>query len=344
MSSEHSQPVAARFFRHLCAVSALGTALAACDGADPGYGGRSSREWIRQLDDTNALVREDAVDALGRVLAINPSQREAVRALIKALDDTSDAVRLGAGLALAKEGVRAEGAVPGLAAAARDSAHPRVRARALEILGRLTHSLPAHNATTVGLPIATALGTALDDPDPTVRMTALAALGEMRRSAAAAAPTITPRLLRLARDVDPQVRLGALTALAALPAPSDVVVANTVRMLTDSAGRVRVGAADVLRSLGDSASSATPALVKALHDRDPDVRRAVAVALGYVMPSTDAPATAALSEARADPDGAVRLEAGHALTRFHQRGGQDPLPPEPSRAKLCRRTPSMPGC
>jgi HEAT repeat protein len=283
------------------------------------------------------------VDALGRVLAINPGQTDAVRALIGALGDTSDAVRVGAALALAKEGVRAEGAIPGLAVVARDTAHPRARRIALETLGRLTHSLPTREATRVAPQIASALAVGLSDPDRSVRMTALTALGGMRRAAASAAPGVAPRLIGLTGDVDPDVRLSALNALAALPSPSTLVVSNATHALTDSAARVRVGAADVLRALGDSASGATPALVGALRDRDPDVRRAAAVSLGYVMSPGDAATTSALRQARGDPDAAVRLEAEHALTQFHRHGGQDPAPPplpEPSRDALCRKAPA----
>lgn len=318
---------------------------AGCGSADPGYRGRSTKDWIAQLGRPEVSAREEAVDALGRVLAINPSQRDAVSGLIRALGDTSDDVRVEAALALAKEGVRAEGAIPGLAAVSRDSAHPRVRRIAFETLGRLTHSLPPHGADTVAASIARALAPGLDDPDPAVRMTALAAFGGMRRAAGAAAPALAPRLVALTRDVDPAVRLPALTALAALPAPAGEVVVRAVEMLTDSAGRVRVGAVSVLQSLGPEAQAATPTLVRALADRDPDVRRAAVVALGDVMPANDAAATQALRSAQSDPDAAVRQEAGHSLTRFHQRGGLDPLPPEPSRLVLCRsKPPGTPGC
>lgn len=325
-----------------CLALAMGTS---CGSADPGYQGRTTKSWIEQLGRPDMDAREEAVDALGRVLAISPNQGEAVDALIRTLADTSDVLRVDAALALAKEGVHAEGAIPGLAAVSRDSAHPRVRRIAFETLGRLTHSLPPHHADSIAASIAHALAPGLDDPDPSVRMTALAALGGMRRAAAAAVPALAPRLVALTRDVDPAVRLAALAALAALPAPSSELTAHAVRMLADSAGRVRVGAVSVLQSLGPDAWSATPALVHVLLDRDPDVRRAAAVALGDVMPAHDAAATDALRRAQSDPDAAVRQEAAHSLTRFHQRGGLDPRPPEPTRFELCRsKPPGTPGC
>lgn len=142
----------------------------------------------------------------------------------------------------------------------------------------------------------------------------------MLRAACAAAPAIAPRLGEPTADVDPDVRLGALSALAALPVTPDVIADRARHLLRDPAARVRVGAVGVLKGLGSDVPAVTPALAGALRHGDPDVRCAAAVALGAV---------------RTDDDTVVT----HALTGFHRRGGQDPPPPEPSREARCRNAP-----
>ena len=80
------------------------TLVAGCE-ADPGHGGRASREWIEQLRQGDAKEREDAAVALGNVLAVNPKLERPVTALVAALADTIDAVRVAASSALAQPGV-----------------------------------------------------------------------------------------------------------------------------------------------------------------------------------------------------------------------------------------------
>lgn len=118
------------------AMVCLVLALCAC-GADPGYGGRSTTEWIRTLDDSSAARRTEAAVALGRVLDIDSQARGAVPALIGALADSVDAVRMAAASSLSAHGARAQGAIPGVHRALHDSAHAIVRAQAAIILGNL---------------------------------------------------------------------------------------------------------------------------------------------------------------------------------------------------------------
>lgn len=320
----------------------IGVVAAACS-VDPGYKGRQSGEWIQQLSESSAERRAQAADALGEVLALSPKYRPAVDALLRALTDTSDIVRIAAGSALAKPGVPAEGAVPGLIAAAGDSAHSFTRVQAVQILGTLARTMPPRAAQTQAPRLAAALSAALGDPNAEVRARAADGLSLMG-PAARQSPATIPALVGLARDPDPRLRFRALEALANAEAPADVAVRIHERALADSSTTVRVVAAFSLGRLGAPAGAAGPALAAALRDADAQVRVAAAVALGMIGPPAGA-AEAALRRARADPDPAVRREATHSLTQFHQRGGQDPRAPEPTLQEKCLNAPrGTPGC
>lgn len=153
---------------------ALSVALTAAGcHTEPSARGRSAHDWIEQLSDPSPDARAEAAEALGRVLAIEPKNPDVVAALIRALDDSADPVRIGAATALSNPGVRPEAAVPGLIAALADTAHPMVRWQSALVLARFG---PRASAA------ADALTAALRDPDPRVRSAAAQALGEIRTS------------------------------------------------------------------------------------------------------------------------------------------------------------------
>ncbi len=334
-----------RVVRHALAWTLGSAALAGCTGG-PGYGGRTSREWTAQLDDSSADARYEAAVALDRILAFNPSDRRATTALIQALGDTVDRVRLAAGAALANPGVLARDAVPELARAAADSAHPFVRASAVALLGTLATTLPRRDAEAAAPEIAAALAVALGDSVADVRRSAVAAVRQLGRPAGRSAG-IVQMLARLAGDPDPDLRLRVLEALRAAAPPGDTAAAVARRLLQDSMATVRMMAAYAAADVGDvdaTRARTIEALIEALNDESVHVRTAAAVALGAVGASS-ARADMALRAAREDPDSLVRREAAHALQRFHQRGGQDPRPPEPSRLERCRVAPrGSPDC
>jgi hypothetical protein len=119
------------------------------------------------------------------------------------------------------------------------------------------------------------------------------------------------KLIELAGDQDPNVRLQALSALT----DSGKIDEDTVRSalnsaLTDKDAKVRAYAVEALaRRAGPDAADATAHLRVALHDPDPTVR---AVAVDIVEPSTHG-GLALLREALSDPDETVRSMADFKL-------------------------------
>lgn len=275
--------------------------LVACHG-DPGFGGRSSREWIASLEDSTVAVRVQAIDALRRILRVQPNSPHVVDALIRALGDSVDAVRMSAGVALTTEGVRADGAVPALHNALHDSAHATVRWQSAIILGRL-----APSARRASVPVLTE---ALSDEEPQVRAAAAEALGKTGHGSA----TAVPQLVLLVRDPDATVRLKAIEALPNVARDTSVVEPLLVA-LSDSAPEVRRAAAGALGMLGTSTSRSVAALARTLTDSSPAVRAAAALALAKIGPPAR-DSRVALLAARRDSSAKVRRVVEDALRRI----------------------------
>lgn len=275
--------------------------LYACQ-ADPGYGGRSSREWIAALDDSSVSARIGATDALRNILRVKPKSPEVVRALIRALGDSVDAVRMSAGFALTSAGVRAEGAVPALHNALHDTAHAAVRWQAAMILGSLG---PSAGQTSV--PVLTE---ALSDPDPQVRAAAAEALGNIGDVAAPA----LPELYILLRDADAEVRRMAVEALPNI-ARDTSMIGLLIGALSDAAPEVRRSAVTALGALEPPTDRVIEALANALTDSWAAVRAAAALALAQIGPPAEASRSALLA-ARRDSNAQVRRVAEDALRRI----------------------------
>ena len=310
-----------------------GAALASCGESDPGYNGRQSADWIRQLDDPDPSERAFAVSALGNVVRLNPSYSPAVHALIGALGDTVDAVRVAAASALAREGVRAPDAVPGLIGVLGDSAHAEVRAHGARVLGAVLSQFGARRrrsdsaADSIALAKGVeALVSATADRDPRVRIAAAQGLGRLGPTGAAASPRVRPTLAALATSADAELRVAALEGYVNSGTAPALAVRFARSALADSQPAVRLAAVRVLEQLGPSAKAAIPDLVRTLSDANAFIRSASASAIGEIGPEL---ATDALRRATRDPVAAVRQEAAHALEGYHRQGREDPPPAEP---------------
>ena len=321
----------------LAAALVTGAALVACGESDPGYNGRRSEDWIRQLEDPNPSKRELAAIALGNVVRLSPSYSPAVHALIRALADTADKVRVTAASALAREGVRAPDAVPGLIVVLGDSAHAEVRAHGARVLGavlgqfgsRRRQSAAAADSVAFGRGVE-ALASATADRDVRVQIAAAQGLGRLGPKGAAASPRVRSTLAALVTSSDAQLRIAALEGYANSGAPPALVVRFARAALADSQPDVRLATVRVLERLGSSARAAIPELVRTLSDSNAFIRSASASAIGEIGPEL---ARAPLERALKDPSASVRQEAAHALEGFHRAGKEDPPPDEPGRRR-----------
>jgi HEAT repeat protein len=106
------------------------------------------------------------------------------------------------------------------------------------------------------------------------------------------------------KDQDPAVRVAAIR-----DAPGEVGVDLLIEALGDEDADVRLVTALELRRRGPEAAKATEALIEALADRHPGVRREAAEALCWIGPKSGP----ALYDALKDPNPRVRAGAALAL-------------------------------
>lgn len=144
---------------------------------------------------------------------------------------------------------------------------------------------------------------ALHDEDPTVRVSAIHALGKDYDG------DVTARLLGLFHDADRRVKLAAAEVLARRADPA--FAADFLGLLSDGSFEVRLTAVQFLGRVRDPALA--EALLPLLADPDSDVRQAVAQSLGTIGAPV---AIEALVLALTDEERAVRQSAELALGRI----------------------------
>jgi len=278
------------------------TGVLACN-ADPGVGGRSSAEWILQLQAPAPTDRARAASALARILALKPNSTAIVSALVRTLSDSSEEVRIAAASAMATKGVDISPAADAMHAMLHDSTHSRVR-EAMTVLGGLLG--PARAG-----PLIHALAEGLNDPDEAVRTNAVDAFG----SIGIVSPGDLPAILRLTKDPSPRVRLSVVRALVPLKLTPAMINAVASAALEDSSSSVRTAAAYSIGSIGASASPSVKALMASLNDPDADTRIAVMSALGEVGASAR-DAIPLLTRLQGDADKKIASAARAALDKI----------------------------
>ena len=295
----------------LIAYALLISGLWACQ-RDLGYKGRSTREWSRILDDPASVDRVAAADALGQILRRRqgPPSTEAIDALLRALGDSSDDVRVAAMAALSTEGVPPEALVPGVHEALHDTAHADVREFAARVLGTFGASR--------GQSAVDALAEALTDPSSGVRATAAEGLGRVGPGAVSAVPA----LVTAASNADARTRLAAIEALGRVRGSPDISIPALQRALDDSVAAVRAAGVSSLGAFGARAAAHVGELVRLLNDSNNGVRQSTAYALGELrVPTPDV--MTGLTATLSDPDPGVRRAVEASLRRLR---GQPPVP------------------
>lgn len=251
------------------------------------------RDAERRLESDQPSDRISAVNDLARLF--QPSDPIAVPPLIKALSDPDASVRAAAAAALGPTAGNitrslggdsiAREAAAALIATLKDS-DPAVRAASASSLGIFGTQRPALGQSRLVDLEATsaALVGLLSDDDPTVRLAATKAIMGFEALRPAMPP---PALLARLKDVSPQNRAAAITAVAQFRKGADLWFPSILRQLeheTDPA--VRAQALAILSSpqfLVDSPPlSLVPEVSNALKSPDPVIRGKIARFAGFL--------------------------------------------------------------
>ena len=271
--------------------------------------------------DPEENVRSSAIFALGGI------GKDAVPALIAALQDPDPIIRRGATSALKGIGKDAKDAIPALvlvlktdkdsgvhfsAASALGSIEPEARIAVPNLLlsfkdESIEPSERGSSLKSIGKDAVPALIAALQDPDPIIRRGATSALKGIGKDAKDA---IQALVLVLKTDKDASVRSSAASALGRIEKDAKEAVPALVLVLkTDKDSSVRSSAAYALGSIGPEARNAVPDLVAVLKDKDKPVILIAITALGGIGKE----AVPALVAALQDSDSTIRYEAANAL-------------------------------
>lgn len=283
-----------------CFLLAAQTAMA--QGRDvPTVCGKPAAYWAAQLKADDRETRSDAAFALALLV---PDAKDALPALIAALDDRRKDLQYEVVQQLVEIGPTAAPAAPALAWKLRDNGFvrcgflgcshlagdalaaigPAAVPSLIDALGSTSQDARLWAADTLGRigPAATAAVPQLDrfvQKYGAVESTsAVEALGKIGPAAAPAIPTLHAAYDALKPDDDPSTLLVALSLVGAPPSP------GLIRRLDDAEPGRRIEAAYLLSEFGPKARSAVPRLEAALKDPSAQVRVQAAAALARIEP------------------------------------------------------------
>ena len=312
-------------------------------------GNTQIQQQIRKLKSQNDRLRYRAADTLAKI------GERAVHPLAEALNDEDPIVDSLAAQALGKIGPNAKAAVPALLEGLYDEdKDPIVGSCAAEALGKIgPHAVPAlvealnnehedvrrHAARALGEigPDAKAavpvLLEVLNDEDEDVCECAAEALGKIGPDAKAAVPILTEVLKRSS-----SVAIYAQYALAQITGTPQNYIAALVGLLQDRQYRKYDedhdwwygSAVDIPRLLMEIGKAAIPAVLEALQDEEPFVRRSAVRTLVEIADRTAIPA---LTKALKDRDEDVPTLAAEALGKI----GPDAAAAVPALTRMAKR-------
>jgi HEAT repeat protein len=261
----------------------------------------------------DAIFTRDAQIMMTRDWLIERKAVTTLRALLKA--DSID-VRTQAAVGLRELGPDAEVAIPDLVATldASDDSLSHAAHEALWCIG------PRATETIIGL---------LDEKRPGMRVLGVEAIGWQVRLAYLPdnGKEILPRLIKIMKDDEPEVRRAALSAIGAIAQEENELALSALieALKFEDAGKLKgnempvaASAAFFLKDVGTNAKRAIPALVEATRAKDSDLAGQAARALGRICGhDPDDTVVSAIMAVLMDKDrGDVRVWAADALTRF----------------------------
>lgn len=236
-------------------------------------------------------------------LALGSIGREGVTELVACSESTDSSIRYAAVSGLGNVKSCNIAIVLALLKASGD---PAVSVTACGVLSRLgTNALPF-------------LKSALEKPQPVIRLQATRALG----SIGAPRDEIVPLLVKRLKDSDPGCRVQAIQVLGMSVVPSPTMVDCLVGALDDPEVQVRLAGIRGLQQGHRTAARAVPALARCLDDSSPLVRESAAQALGAVGTRARV-ALPKLIQAADDKEQTVRAAATGAIARIEERQGAD---------------------
>jgi S1-C subfamily serine protease len=229
---------------------------------------------IAQLRNPDPVVRAAGAQGLG---LLGPDAVLAIPELVKALGDADPIVRRYAGRSLRQAGQPSAKDFPDLLPdllPSLDSPKPEARAYVLEMLALLGGN------STAGPGVLKAV----DDPDASVRLQAVRAVGRMAVSDIMAEKDATAALEKGLADADRKVRGAAAESLADLPSYK-TNLAKLTALLKHKEPEVSVQGVKAIARLGEKGKPAIPDLLDAARAENRVLRKAGFVALNAVNAS-----------------------------------------------------------
>ena len=256
---------------------------------------------VRHLHDPHEHVRAISASALGRLHAM-----DSLHSLVALFQDPSAIVRQSVVEAIGRLGKQLAGGKRNVGGFRNRSGSTgrgfrRWRWRRSAALSTTTPVEPIELAVTT-------LELALEDDSTTVRIEAIAALGQIGPAAA----TVAPKLIALSKVGDESLRCQVARSLGEVGGDVEATVAALVDLLNDANPEVKAIAARALGALKTLAAPAVHAIAPLLQDREESVRTAAAEAIAQVGP-LDQAATETLVEGLASQDTVVRAQTAQAL-------------------------------
>jgi HEAT repeat protein len=266
----------------------------------------------RLLNDDTATVRQTALNTL--VMLTNDADRTVlVEPFIQALADSAEPVRAEAARWLGQ--MRAQEAVDALSNALQNDESVAVRRRAAYALAYIEPDLKTLQAA--GKAGEMALLDAVSDPERSVRLRAIWALGQLK-SAAAVKSLVS--VLEADQNAIPEKRKAA-EALGVIGDSGALEALVTAVQFADEPG-VRSSAAEALGQLGNGHRTQDILMRVLRQDLQGEVRASAALALEQLAASD---ATPALIDALEDSETDVRLRAARALAVVGDDSAIEPL-------------------